>query len=75
LTAIRCAIATSEVLDQATLEPWIKAYAADKGLKLGVCINALRAALTGKSTGLGVFDYIDLLGRERCLTRIDRAVG
>ena len=72
LQGIRALIEKSEVLDQTTLEPLIKDYAAEKGLKLGVCINALRVALTGKSTGLGVFDYVGLLGRDRCLARIDR---
>jgi len=74
LKAIRSMIAQSEHLDQATLDPLIKAYAAEQGLKLGVCINALRVALTGKSTGLGVFDYVDLLGRDRSLARVDRVV-
>jgi glutamyl-tRNA synthetase len=72
LRAIRTMIETSQVLDQATLEPLIKTYAAEQGIKLGVCINALRVALTGKGTGLGVFDYVVLLGRDRCLSRIDR---
>jgi glutamyl-tRNA synthetase len=75
LRAIRDMIREAAVLDQGTLEPLIKEYAAEKGLKLGVCINALRVALTGKNTGLGVFDYVDLLGRDRCEARIDRIVA
>lgn len=74
LQALRDAIAKLEDLSQATLEPWIKSYAESQSLKLGVCINAFRVALTGKATGLSVFDYVQLLGRDRCLARIDRCL-
>ena len=36
-------------------------------------IHALRVAVTGKSTGPGLFECLGLLGRQRCLARIDRA--
>jgi len=35
----------------------------------------LRVATTGKGVGLGMFDALALLGRERCLKRIDRALA
>ncbi|MCU0707439.1 MAG: glutamate--tRNA ligase [Pirellula sp.] len=74
LQAIRSGMEANPGMEPAALESWIKEYATAQGLKLGVCINALRVALTGKSTGLGVFDYVDLLGRDRCMSRIDRAI-
>jgi glutamyl-tRNA synthetase len=45
-----------------------------KGVKLGVCINAVRLALTGKTTGVGVFDAFGILGKESSLSRIDRCI-
>jgi glutamyl-tRNA synthetase len=60
------------------LEPWsaasaeeaIRAYAAEKGLKLGAVAQPLRAALTGRTTSPGVFDVLAVLGREESLARI-----
>jgi glutamyl-tRNA synthetase len=75
LRALRELVMRSESLEQAELEPQIKQLAADKQVKLGVCINALRIALTGKGTGLGIFDAFLILGRERALARIDRCLA
>ena len=75
LKALREIVATEDPFDQATLEPKIKALAESMGVKLGVCINALRIALTGKGTGLGIFDAFAILGRERSLSRIDRCLA
>jgi glutamyl-tRNA synthetase len=38
-------------------------------------IHALRVAVTGKAVGAGMFETLVLLGRDRCLNRIDRALG
>jgi glutamyl-tRNA synthetase len=38
-------------------------------------IHALRVAVTGKPAGPGMFDCLELLGRESCLTRIDQALA
>ena len=37
-------------------------------------IHALRVAVTGKAVGFGMFETLAILGRERCLARIDRAL-
>jgi glutamyl-tRNA synthetase len=75
LQHVRDLVAASSSIDQETLEPQIKAMAESQGVKLGVCINALRVALTGKATGLGIFDTFSILGRERALVRIDRCLA
>jgi glutamyl-tRNA synthetase len=74
LQHLRELVAASSSIDQETLEPQIKALAELQGVKLGVCINALRIALTGKATGLGIFDTFSILGRDRALARIDRCL-
>ena len=45
-------------------------FAEDSGLKLGQVAQPLRAALTGKSTSPGLFDVMEVLGREECLGRL-----
>ena len=52
----------------------VKQFLADEGLKIGDIIHALRVAVTGKSVGLGMFDALELLGRDETLARIDRTL-
>jgi glutamyl-tRNA synthetase len=54
----------------ADLEAALKAHAEARGLKLGKLAQPLRAALTGTTTSPGIFDVLDVLGREESLARI-----
>jgi hypothetical protein len=35
----------------------------------------LRVAATGREVGFSAYDTLAILGRDRCLTRIDRALA
>ena len=52
------------------LETALKSYADSRGLKLGKIAQPLRAALTGTTTSPGIFDVLEVLGREESLARI-----
>ena len=52
------------------LDAALRVYAEEKGLKLGKVAQPLRAALTGRSTSPGVFDVLEVLGRDESLARI-----
>src|SRR5271157_3982885 len=52
-------------------EQVVRAYAEEQGAKLGVVAQPLRAALTGRSTSPGIFDVLEVLGREESLGRIE----
>jgi glutamyl-tRNA synthetase len=52
-------------------EARVRAFAEQNGLKLGKAAQPLRAALTGKSTSPGVFDVLEVLGRDESLARIE----
>ncbi len=52
------------------IEAAMKSYAEAQGLKLGKLAQPLRAALTGTSTSPGIFDVLEVLGREESLKRI-----
>ena len=41
-----------------------------QGLKLGKLAQPLRAALTGTSVSPGIFDVLEVLGREESLARL-----
>jgi glutamyl-tRNA synthetase len=56
-------------------ESAVRAFAEANGLKLGKAAQPLRAALTGKSTSPGVFDVLDVLGRDESLMRIEDQIG
>jgi glutamyl-tRNA synthetase len=59
----------------ASTEAVVRTFAETNGLKLGKVAQPLRAALTGKSTSPGVFDVLDVLGRDESLMRIEDQIG
>lgn len=52
------------------LDEAVRVYAEEKALKLGKVAQPLRAALTGRATSPGVFDVLEVLGRDESLARI-----
>ncbi len=64
-----------EPFEAAALEARLQRFVEDEGIKIGQIIHALRVAVTGKGVGFGMFETLEILGRERCLARIDRALG
>jgi len=69
-TALRPALVTRyEHLDTA-----LQAFVADENIKTGDIIHAVRVVTTGKPVGPGLYDCLEILGKETCLARIDRAL-
>jgi glutamyl-tRNA synthetase len=68
-------LATIEPFDAATLEQRLQDFVQAEGVQLKQIIHALRVATTGKAVGFGLFESLAILGKERCLARIDRALG
>jgi glutamyl-tRNA synthetase len=60
--------------DHASLEPAARVYAEGRGGKLGDLVHPLRLACTGVGGGPGLFELMEVLGREACLRRIRRAL-
>ena len=58
-----------------TLDPAIHAWIESRGMQMGQLVHALRLALTGKTAGPGLFECFELLGRERSIARIERAIA
>jgi glutamyl-tRNA synthetase len=52
------------------LEARLRDFVSAKGLKLGAVAQPLRAALTGSLASPGIFEVMDVLGREETLGRI-----
>jgi glutamyl-tRNA synthetase len=54
----------------ATAEAVVRELSVELGVKLGDLAQPLRAALTGRATSPGIFDVLEILGREESLARI-----
>jgi glutamyl-tRNA synthetase len=55
------------------LEATLGALAAEKGVKPAAIIHPTRLAVSGKTKGAGLFEIMELLGRERVLKRMKDA--
>lgn len=58
-----------------TTEPALKSFVENKGLKLAAVMQPLRAALTGTLETPGMYDVLQLLGQERSLARLAKALA
>ena len=64
-------LTTTEPFDAETLKGRAEAFAHEQGAKPGPVSQTLRVAVTGKEVGFGAYETLAILGRERCLMRID----
>ena len=71
---LRNIVAMTAPFDPASLKAKVEAFVAEKGVKPIPVTQTLRVALTGKEVGFGVYETLAILGRDRSLARIDRAV-
>jgi len=74
LTSFRNELMTVEPFSSKRLEHFMNDFVAQKGIKHADIVHAVRVAVTGKATGFGLFDTLGILGRERCVSRINRAL-
>ncbi len=64
-----------EAWNMELVEDAVRAAAEAEGLKLGKIAQPLRAALTGTTVSPGIFDVLDVLGREQSIGRIRDAIS
>ncbi len=58
----------------AVLEDQLRGLAEEMGVGFGKLAQPLRAAVTGTNVSPGIFEVIEILGRDETLARIDKAV-
>ncbi len=75
LRKFRDQLALAEPFDAAGLESLLQRFIQAEDIKIGDVIHAVRVAVTGKAVGFGMFETLEILGRERCLARIERALA
>ena len=57
-----------------TLEKLVRRYSDEERVKLGKIAQPLRAALTGATVSPGIFEIMEVLGKEETLGRLDDAI-
>ncbi len=75
LSRVREGFAALETFDAESTEAVVRAVITEFGVKGGEVIHPVRVAVSGRTTGPGLFETIAVLGRERCLRRLDRTLG
>lgn len=68
-------LASIETWSHDTLEEPMRALASELGLKPGQLFGSIRVAVSGRPATPPLFDMLAVLGRERSLSRIDRAIA
>jgi glutamyl/glutaminyl-tRNA synthetase len=63
-----------EDFSKESIEKACRELAEEKSLKAAQIIHPTRAAISGKTAGAGLFEMMELLGKERVLRRLRKAV-
>jgi glutamyl-tRNA synthetase len=74
LTPARDALAALDTWDSSAIETTLRNLAAELGLKPGQAFQPIRMAVTGSKISPGLFESLELLGRDNTLSRLGRAL-
>ena len=74
-TKLREAYATLEPFEPGSMESALKSLAEEMDLKVRALVMPARLACTGAKVGPSLYDLMAVLGRERVLARMDRALA
>jgi len=75
LKAVRDALSALEKFDAAEIETTLKATASKLGVKVGAIVHPTRLAVTGSNIGPSLYHLLEVLGKEKVLAHIDRALS
>ena len=75
LAQARDLLAGLEQWQHDVMEPPMRQLAADLNLKTGQLFGSIRVAVSGRTATPPLFQMMEVLGRERTLARIDKALA
>lgn len=75
LQKLREAFAGPAEFTAANLEAALKKLAGELGVKAGVLVHPTRLACTGRTAGPSLYHLMEVLGQDRVLQRLDRAIA
>lgn len=74
LNAVLSIVSGIESFHAPDLEFKLRSTADSMGVKAGDLIHPTRLALSGRTSTPGLFEIMEILGRERCISRLERAL-
>jgi glutamyl-tRNA synthetase len=74
LAAWRDRLSSIHPFEAAALEAALRQLAGERGIKAGTLIHATRVAVTGQAVSPGIFDVLELVGRDRVVARLSDAL-
>jgi glutamyl-tRNA synthetase len=74
LKAVREALSALENFDADNIETTLKSTASKLGVKVGAIVHPTRLAVTGSSVGPSLYHLLEVLGKQKVVARIDRAL-
>ena len=74
LEAFAGRLATVSPFEPGPIEEALKATAEAAGAKVGDLVHPVRVAITGRGVGPGLYDCLAILGKEKSLARLTRAL-
>jgi len=74
LEKLRDAFGKLDSFDTAAIEAALKATATELGVKVGVLIHPTRLACTGNPHGPSLYHLLEVLGKEKVMARIEKAL-
>lgn len=75
LKSVRDALQALQDFSASEVEKTMKATAAALNVKVGVLVHPTRLAVTGSNAGPSLYHLLEILGREKVMERIDRALA
>lgn len=64
-----------EAFNHSAIEQAFRGLVAELGIKTGELVHPVRAALTGKTVGPGLFELMEVLGREKVSQRLKKFIS
>jgi len=75
LEGILSRLKRTEDFSQKSLEALFLVFLEEEDIKLGKIAQSLRVALTGKTASPGLFEVMEVLGKEKTVQRIEKAIA
>jgi len=75
LQGVREAFVRIDNFSAGEIEAAMKTTAKELGIKVGAIVHPTRFAVTGSNAGPSLYHLLEVLGKEKVLTRIDRALA
>lgn len=75
LTKFKDVIGQADAFDVQACDDLLHKFVDAEEISIGLIINALRVAVTGKGAGTGMFEAMAIIGKDSCVKRIDRAIA